>query len=144
MGWFAALPALSQTMVGITAAASVGGGYASHQAGQVQSDALKAQAREERDAAREREVERKRRLISALSSQSAMRGAQGGDIGVGSLRAVAQSDIKTAERDSLYDARRTSARRRSLLTSASAARRQGNIEGAVTLADASLDIMRMA
>lgn len=74
---------------------------------------LKEQAQQERDAARDREVERRRRLVQALASQNAEAGAVGAAPGVGSRAAIALADARRANFESLAD--RASTNRRALL-----------------------------
>lgn len=92
-------------------------------------------AQQETDAYRDREIERRRRLVSALASQNAEGGALGAAPGVGSRAAIAMSDARTAGLDSLSD--RASTNRRALLMRQGGrfAKRQGNLAAGATLLD---------
>src|SRR3990172_11576447 len=62
-------------------------------------------SRREGDAARGREIERRRQLMRALAAQSAQAGAAGGAPNA----AIAGADIKSAASDLLYDKANTAA-----------------------------------
>lgn len=113
-----------------TVAAGVAGAVQQRNAGIIQSNELKAQARVEGDAAKGREIDRRRNLIRALASQNASAGSAGVELG-GSIGGIIQTDIRNNQQDLLTDAAGTSARQRDLAIGAKNARSQGNL-GAVT------------
>lgn len=76
-------------------------------AGQAQKVQYDMQAEAERVQARDREIQRKQRLIAALASQNAARGAQGIRL-QGSPAAMMKSDISEARFGSLIDRGNTS------------------------------------
>jgi len=78
----------------------------------------KEQAKDEQSAARDREIERKRRLISSLSAQAAEAGATGVDPTVGTRKAIAIDSVAEGGYDSQTDSARTN--RRSLLLKSAA------------------------
>lgn len=125
---------VSATLLVTTIAAGVGGAIMQRNAGIAQSHQMKAQAAREGDAARQREIERRRNLLRALSSQSARAGA-GGVALDGSLAGIARADIRDATNDLLIDRSNTRSRQNELITGAKNARSQGNIGAAVSLFD---------
>lgn len=72
-------------------------------AGQFQEIQYKEQAQAEEDAARDREVNRRQRLVEALASQNAEGGALGALPGFGSRAAQTLEDVRRANLDSLTD-----------------------------------------
>lgn len=126
MGWFAAVATVASGLVGAKA---------SIDAGKAQNIAYKQQAQAERDAAQQREVERKRRLIGALGGQVVSAAAGNVDISSGSPRAVAKYDIQQAQRDYLHDTAVTGRRARSLIMAGQAAQQQGYYGAFTSLAD---------
>lgn len=78
-------------------------------AGQAQKVQYEMQADAERVQARDREIQRKQRLVAALASQNAARGAQGIRL-QGSPAAMMRSDISEARFGSLIDQGNTSMR----------------------------------
>lgn len=102
-------------------------------AGQFQEIQHKEQAEEEVDAARDREVERRRRLVQALAIQNAEGGAMGAAPGFGSRGAIALSDVRRANLDSLSDRSRTNRRALRLREAGRFARKQGDAAAVGTL-----------
>jgi hypothetical protein len=139
MGAFAAAPLL---LGGLTVATGVLGYQASVNAGKLSEIEASQKAQQESDAAKEREIDRKRRLVRAISNQTATAAARNIDISSGSARAVALSDIRAAERDQLGDTVNTSRRRRSLLFQGSQAAAQGRLQGAASLLDTGINAYR--
>lgn len=135
MGWFAALPALTQFAIGSTVVAGGLQYKASVDAGKAAEIGYKQQAQAERDAAQEREVERKRRLVSALGSQVNAAAAGNVDIGGGSPQAIARRDVQFAQGDYLADTASTQRRARSLLMQGRSAAAQGRLQGYASLVD---------
>ena len=101
-------------------------------AGAAQADQYKAQVRQEQDSSRQREIERKRDLLKALSNQNAVAGAQGVSM-TGSKAAVAWKDINYAADDLLYDRVNTARSVGVLRAAARNAGRQGNLQAASSL-----------
>jgi hypothetical protein len=99
----------------------------------MQEIAFKEQAKQEETAARDREIERRRRLVSALASQNAEAGAFGLDPATGSRRAIQLEDARRANLDSLTDRAMTSRQAVTLRSQGRAARRQGNVAAGQTL-----------
>lgn len=73
--------------------------YSSISAGNAANDQAKKASAQEADAARGREIERRRQLVAALSSQNAAAGAAG----VKPNAAIAGADIAYERQDSLFD-----------------------------------------
>lgn len=95
----------------------------------------KQQVQQETDAARDRDIERRRRLMTALASQNAEAGALG-VANSGSRAALAMTDAGNAFRDSLTDRAMTGRRALMLTAQGKEARNQANIQSAATLMDA--------
>lgn len=99
----------------------------------------KEQAQQEQDAARSREIDRRRRLVEALASQNAEAGAIGAATGVGSRRAIAMADARLASLDSLTDRASTNRRAIMLRKAGDEAYRQARLQGYATLLDTAGD-----
>ena len=126
----AALSAAATPMlVGLTGLSA----YQQVQAGKAQSAALKSQQREEEMAAKDRSIERRKRLIDALASQSVMAPVRGVAIGSPSLTAQVGRDVREAGFEQLTDEAMTSARRQNLGLQARNARRAGYIGAGASL-----------
>lgn len=102
----------------------------------------KERAEQERQAAQDREIDRKRRLMRALGNQQATAAARNLDINIGSTQAIALHDIKQAERDQLVDTVNTDRRRRSLIFAGNQANRTARIGANASLIDAGMDAYR--
>lgn len=118
----------------IAAGAGVTSAVSARNAGIAQSHQMKAAAVKEGDAARQREIERKRQLLRALSQQSANAGASGVTLD-GSLAGIARTDIRDATNDLLVDRSNTAGTVRGLRAGAKNARRQGDLQAAASLFD---------
>ena len=122
---------MGEFAIPIMIAATVGSGVlsakAQRDAGIAAKNEAHNQAVREGDAARGREIERRRRLLQALASQSATAGAQGASPDW----SVATSDISYAQNDILTDQSNTIAEQNALRARGRNARRAGNI-GAIT------------
>src|SRR5690606_7540023 len=94
----------------LVAAAGGASALAQYRTGQLQDIQHRQQEQAEQDAARDREIERRRQLLAALASQSAEAGALGVASGVGSRAAITLTDVKRAQMDSLSDRAMTSRR----------------------------------
>jgi hypothetical protein len=125
---------VTATLLVSTIAAGAGGAIMQRNAGIVQSQQMKAEAVKEGDGARQREIERKRNLLRALSHQSANAGASGVTLD-GSLAGIARADIRDATNDLLVDRSNTRSRQNALRTGAKNAKRQGSLGAAVSLFD---------
>lgn len=121
-----------------SAAATVGAGVISAQehrrAGKLAQAQSEIDARAEGDAGRQREIERKRLLRRALSSQIAQAGA-GGVSFEGSVARAAQLDIDAAAEDLMIDRANTLQRQRGIRSQGRAARVSGNAKAVTTLLD---------
>jgi hypothetical protein len=106
------------------AVAGVAKAVVGYNAMQDQSSALLGQARQEKDAAQQREIERRRDLMRALSAQSAQAGAAGVEIS-GSTQGLMLTDIKQNQQDLLTEAANTGLRIKDLRQRAANARRAG-------------------
>jgi hypothetical protein len=130
--------AVTGGVIAASTIASIGTGVMAAQsakaAGAAQADQYKAEARQEADSARQREVLRRRDLLKALSSQNAAAGAAGVGV-VGSVANIGLKDIKYAAEDLLVD-RVNSKRGIGILnTAATNAVRSGNLSAAASLLD---------
>jgi hypothetical protein len=104
------------------------------QIGKIQQAELKAQAKTEAVAAGQQQIERRRALIRALSSQNAAAGAAGVEFS-GSLEAIARRDIRDAQNDLLVLGMNSENRQRALRSQASNATRISNANAATSLLD---------
>ncbi len=127
--------ALPLIYLGVTAA-SAGLAYTSQRrAGALQENAYKEQAKEEEFSARDREIQRRQRLIQAIASQNSEGGALGIDPTSGSPRAILLEDAKRAKFDDLTDRAMTTRRAATLRSTGREARRSSNIQAGATLLD---------
>ncbi len=100
-------------------------------------------ANAEGDAAREREINRKKQLRRALSSQLAEAGATGIKFTEGSPARIAQLDIEAAERDLAIDTASSKQRQRALISQGKNARAASKVAATVTLLDTAVDVAQM-
>lgn len=112
---------------------------AQYDAGKISAAQYKLQAKQEGDAARAREIERKRALLTSLASQHARSGAQGVAM-QGSNVAMANRDIKDNRQDLLYDTANTRTAQRILRSRASNASYQGGVGAITSIADTAMNI----
>jgi hypothetical protein len=130
----------------IMAVTAVGSGLlaakSQRDAGIAQSHQMKAAAVKEGDAARQREVDRKRTLLRALSQQSA-NAAAGGVTVDGSIAGLARADIRDATNDLMVDRSNSRSQINGLMTGAKNARRQGNLGAAASLFDTGTKVAGM-
>jgi hypothetical protein len=131
------------TIAAVTAAATgVMGAVSARNAGIAQSNQLKAQAVREGDGARQREIERKRTLLRALSQQSANAGA-GGVTMDGSLAGIARADIRDNTNDLMVDRSNTRTQINGLNAAAKNARSEGNKNAAGRLVKTGVKVAGM-
>lgn len=149
MAFVAAIPAVVSAIGGgsmaagavalASAAATVGAGVASARASRAAGKATQAEleieARSEGDAARQREIDRKKNLLRAISSQQAYAGAAGVRADDGSPAALINLDIAESRRDSDIDSLNSKTRQRALRFRGSNARTAGNAQASATLLD---------
>jgi len=112
----------SSTLQGIS---TVGSMITDVKAGNAESAAYTQQARQEEFAAKDREIARRKRLISSLASQNAYRGASGIRAFEGSPAAMMKSDREEFEYDNLMGNANLSMKTSSLLTSGRYAKQTG-------------------
>jgi len=105
------------------------------QAGHAKEDAYKRDAEREKFAAKDKEIQRKKRLVAALATQNAVRGAQGVRAVEGSSLNMMNQDVETFEYDQDMGAANLAMTTQSLLESGKAARRYGYASAANTLLD---------
>lgn len=121
----------------LIAVALAGTGLAAAQqyrSGKLQEYQFKAEAAQEGDAARQREIDRKRNLLRALASQRASAAAGGADFS-GSLGNLARVDIEQAATDLEYDKVNTGRRTRVLRASGKEAAKAGELAAGASLLD---------
>ena len=106
---------------------------ASIQAGKAKEAAYKRDAERESFAAKDKEIQRKKRLVAALATQNAVRGAQGVRAFEGSSLNLMEQDVETFEYDQSMGAANLAMKRQSLLEEGKAARRYGYQSAANTL-----------
>ena len=94
-------------------------------AGKAKEAAYKRDADRETFAAKDKEIQRKKRLVAALATQNAVRGAQGVRAFEGSSLNMMLQDVETFEYDQDMGAANLAMTRQSLLESGKAARRYG-------------------
>lgn len=144
-----ALPALgiigggSQVVGAALVAATVGAGIVSIQQTRAAGKIAEAQAdinsKAEGDKARDREIDRRKQLLRAISSQVASAGASGVAFDEGSPEQIARLDIEEARDDSLIDTANTKQRQRGLKLQGRAARVQANTRAFASLIDTAKD-----
>jgi hypothetical protein len=127
--------ALPFIYLGATVLAGGASVVSQRRAGALQQIAYKEQAKQEEFSARDREIERRRRLVQAIASQNAEAGALGLDPTMGSRRAIMLEDVKRARFDDLTDRAMTTRRATSLKSAGRESRRQANFQSDVTLLD---------
>jgi hypothetical protein len=110
-------------------------------AGKAERGALNLQAKQAGDAARAREIERKRDLLKALATQNAAAGAQGVAFS-GSKAAIARTDIRQAATDLLADTANTRTQQRILRTRGANAQKAGNMRALTSLVDTATDLYK--
>lgn len=98
-----------------------------------QSVDIQRQAKAEELSASQRQIDRRRNLLRALSSQNASAGAAGVELS-GSATAIAKADIRDATNDLLIDKSNSNTRLRSFRSEAQNLRRRGNAQFASSLA----------
>jgi len=102
-------------------------------AGRAKEAAFKRDAERESFAAKDKEIARKKRLVAALATQNAVRGAQGVAAFEGSSLNMMNQDVDTFEYDQDMGAANLAMTRQSLLESGKAARRYGVASATSTL-----------
>ena len=102
------------------------------QAGKAQEAALKNRAKQEETAARDRELERRRKSNNILSAQIARRAGGGTDF-TGSLQSLAESDAAISSLDILSSRAIGEFRIQTALGQAKQARRSGNLQALSTV-----------
>ena len=102
-------------------------------AGKDKEAAYKRDADRESFAAKDKEIARKKRLVAALATQNAVRGAQGVRAFEGSSLNMMLQDVETFEYDQDMGAANLAMTRQSLLESGKAARRYGVMSATNTL-----------
>lgn len=120
----------SATWAGISTAGSM---LMNVRAGQAQKVNYEMQARQEEFAAKDREVQRRRRLVASLASQNAARAASGVRAFEGSPAAMMQSDIDTADYDHTMADANLGMKKQSLLTSGKHAVQSGYMSAGSSL-----------
>ena len=109
---------------------------ASIQAGRAKEQAYERDADRETFAAKDKEIQRKKRLVAALATQNAVRGAQNVAAFSGSSLNLMNQDVETFEYDQSMGAANLAMKRQSLLEEGKAARRYGYQSAANTLLNA--------
>lgn len=105
-----------------------------YRSGKQQELVYKQEAKQEGDAAKQREIDRKRNLLKALASQRASAAAMGAEFS-GSLGNLARVDIEEAADDLLVDQVNSSRRQRALRLSGREASAAGSAAAAGSLLD---------
>jgi len=106
---------------------------ASIRAGQAKQQAYKRDAEREEFAAKDREIQRKTRILAALATQNAVRGAQGVRAFEGSSANMMAQDVEKFEYDQSMGAANLAMTKQSLLESGKSAREYGYASAAATL-----------
>lgn len=126
----AAATATAGSFLGMSAATwstigTVGSMLTSVMGGNAEAAAYKQQAQQEEFAAKDREIARRKRLISSLASQNAYRGATGVRAFEGSPAAMMKADREEFDYDQLMGDANLSMKTSSLLTSGKYAQQTG-------------------
>jgi hypothetical protein len=133
-----AAPVATGGFLGLSAGAwqgisTAGSMLSSVRAGQAQKVNYEMQARDAEFAAKDREVQRRKRLVASLASQNAYRGASGVRAFEGSPAAMMKSDIKEFDYDQSMAAANLGMKQNSLLTSGKYAQQSGYISAGASL-----------
>lgn len=128
-------------LIGSLIAGTAAAAQTQRNSGKMADIQYREQAQQETDAARDREIDRRRRLVSALASQNAEAGALGVTPGVGSRAALVLSDAKRARYENLADRAGTGRRALVLRSAGRNARKQGDLAAASSLLGGSADIL---
>lgn len=107
---------------------------ATYRRGKIEQLQYKQQAAQEGDAAKQREIDRKRNLLKALASQRATAAALGAEFS-GSLSNLAQVDIEEAATDLSVDQLNSARRQRALRLASSESARAGTVQAGASLLD---------
>ena len=114
-------------------ASSAASAKASRQAGEAKEQSYKRDAEREEFAAKDREIQRKKRILAALATQNAVRGATGVRAFEGSSANMMAQDIEEFEYDQSMGAANLAMKRQSLLESGKAARKYGYASARATM-----------
>ena len=114
-------------------ASSVVSAKASRDAGVAKEQAYKRDAEREEFAAKDREIQRKQRILAALATQNAVRGAQGVRAFEGSSANMMAQDVEKFEYDQSMGAANLAMKKQSLLESGKAARKYGYASASATM-----------
>ena len=117
--------------------------YQQQQIGKVERAGYELERKQAGDAARGREIERKRDLLKALATQAATAGAQGVAM-QGSNVGIAMADIRQARNDLLTDTANTKTQQRILRTRGINAQRAGNANAITSLVKSASDLYKAA
>jgi hypothetical protein len=128
----AALPYIA---LAASAAAGVMAAKEQRRAGIFAEKQAEIDVKAEGDAAREREIDRKRGLLRAIASQQAMAAAAGISTSEGAVARIVQLDNAQSARDLYVDTANTRARQSALRTQGRVARMQGANAATMTLLD---------
>jgi len=135
MAFLATIPAwVGVASAAVSAAAGIYSAAQQKRAGALMENNIKVQARSEADAATQREIDRRKDLLRALSSQNASAGASGIETG-GSFGGIVRRNIAENQNDLLISNANTQVRQRALASQASNAVEQGNAAAATSLMD---------
>jgi hypothetical protein len=135
--------ALAGGLAVASAAVGVMGAVQQQQAGKIERAEYNLQAKQVGDAARAREIERKRDLLTALATQAATAGAQGVAM-QGSNVGIAKADIARARNDLLVDTANTRTQQRVLRTRGINAQRAGTARAVTSLVKTASDLYAAA
>ena len=113
-------------------------------AGKITEAQSEIDASAEADDAKQREINRKKLLLRAISSQQAAAGAAGVAFSEGSPARIAQLDIEQATDDLFIDRAGSLQRQRGLRSQGRAARQLGKTQSNVTLLDTAVKVATLA
>lgn len=130
--------AVGGALLATTVGAGVYAARSQRAAGKAVQAETELEARAEGDAARDREINRKRMLMRALSSQVAAAGAAGVRVDQGSPASLINLDIAEARRDQDIDVVNTRSKQRLLRFRGENARIAGNAAARQSLLDTAL------
>jgi len=114
-------------------ASSAASAKASRDAGVAKEQAYQRDAEREEFAAKDREIQRKQRILAALATQNAVRGATGVAAFQGSSANMMEQDIEEFEYDQSMGAANLAMKKQSLLESGKAARKYGYASARATM-----------
>lgn len=123
---------ISLTMLAVTAVSAGAGAFSAYQSGMAQKYEYQQQARQEKMAARDKQIERNNRLLSALSKRNVAAAVSGGGLD-GSNMALVNRDLREYNLESLAAGANSASTQAGLAAAGKSAQRAGAIKAGSSL-----------